>query len=154
MPAPRTVNAKSGTGKSAKGPKDTPSQPPPKDQVTGINGIPVESINPQNGNKDLLDVHVDPLDFESLPIEALRKYRLQNKLSTPSAESHPGWMLHCPLGKRTASQRTTNRVSKKELAAAVKKHFVAQSVRESDTIVDFIYSVKRQDDAFKLQFNN
>ncbi|ODQ65586.1 hypothetical protein NADFUDRAFT_50872 [Nadsonia fulvescens var. elongata DSM 6958] len=99
------------------------------------------------------EIIVDPMDFESLPLDSLRKYKTLYKLSTPSALSHDGFLLNSAVGKKTYSYKHQNRVTKAELAAATKKHFMAQPVRESEIIVDFIYAVKNQDRAFKLQFN-
>uniref|UniRef100_A0A060THF2 ARAD1D38170p n=1 Tax=Blastobotrys adeninivorans TaxID=409370 RepID=A0A060THF2_BLAAD len=95
----------------------------------------------------------DPLDFDTLPLSALRKYRTAHRLQVPSALSWPGYMVHGGIGKKTSSYKASTRVPKEELAAAVKKHFLNHNVRESDAIVDFIYSIKKQDEEFKLQFN-
>lgn len=44
------------------------------------------------------------------------------------------------------------RLAKSEVATEVKRHFLSQPVKDTDVIVDFIYSAKRQDRAFKMQF--
>jgi hypothetical protein len=81
-----------------------------------------------------------------------------------------GYMLDGSVGKRTVSYKTCKRVPKSEVVMQVKRHFLTQTIRETDVIVDFIYSVKRQgmvlstvlsrpqftdfvDRAFKLQFS-
>ena len=126
--------------------------------------------------------HADSEDFariEDLPVEILRKYRTVHKLENQisSAMSHNGYLLRnnsTSLAKRTFTAKHSNRVSKHELAAVVKRNFNQQTVRESEVIVDFIYSVNKQgkwcpktlydyylfltnvffclDDAFKFQF--
>lgn len=84
------------------------------------------------------------MDFETLPLSALRKYRSIYKLSTPSAQSMNGYLLGGSIGKKTYSYKHSSRVSKSELAAAVKRHFMNTNTKESETIVDFIYSVRKQ----------
>lgn len=88
----------------------------------------------------------DLVDLESLPVETLRKYRQVHKLSAsiPSALSHDGYLLNSAVGRKSYTAKHTSRVTKHELATVVKKHFAQQNVRESEVIVDFIYSVNRQ----------
>lgn len=122
---------------------------------------------------------IDLVGIDDLPVSVLRKYRQVHNLASvvPSALSHNGYLLknNKPLGVKTFTGKHTTRVSKQELAAVVKKHFNQQTVRESEVVVDFIYSVNKQgmvfffisiclfvesfctltihlDDAFKFQF--
>ncbi|KAG5359721.1 Transcriptional regulatory protein [Yarrowia sp. C11] len=95
----------------------------------------------------------EAMNFDTLPLESLRKYKSLHKLQAPSALTLNGYLLSGPMGKKTWSYKHRTRVNKPELAAAAKKHFMAQPVRESEIIVDFVYAVKNHDKAFKLQFN-
>lgn len=61
-------------------------------------------------------------------------------------------MLEGSVGKKTLSSKHNMRLAKSEVASEVKRHFLNQPVRDTDVIVDFIYSAKRQDKAFKMQF--
>ncbi|KAK9470306.1 uncharacterized protein V1510DRAFT_423390 [Dipodascopsis tothii] len=94
--------------------------------------------------------NLDPLNFDTFPVTALRKYRTSHNLTTPSALSNDGMLLNGSIGKKTWSYKHRTRVPKEELASAVKKHFQAQNVRETDMIAGFLYSVKNQDRALKL----
>lgn len=95
----------------------------------------------------------EAMNFDTLPLDSLRKYKSLHKLPTPSALTPNGYLLSGVMGKKTWSFKHRTRVNKPELAAAAKKHFMAQPVRESEIIVDFVYAVKNHDKAFKLQFN-
>lgn len=140
-------------------------------------------------------------EIENLPVEALRKYRAAYKLPVHSAQTFKGYLLDCPVGRKTwsyrygasggASERSlqvlntlsendgardggdnndnddeqkrknqhsqqqqkqvipvassaTSRISKQALAKVVKRSFASQSIRESEVIVDFIYSTRTQ----------
>lgn len=97
---------------------------------------------------------VDPLDFESLPDETLRKYRDHYNLPVKSSLSTDGYLLASELGKKSYSFRNKDRITKPELASVTKKHFLAQTVKESEIITNFIYKVNNQDKAFKLNLKN
>lgn len=116
----------------------------------------------QQAHKELLSRHVnlngpydreigDPMDFELMPLEALRRYRKKHGLLLPLAMSINGYLLGLEVGRKTHTGRTARRVTKTELALAVKKHFVNQVSRENDIITGFIYKVNNQDRAFKLR---
>lgn len=94
----------------------------------------------------------DLVNIESLPVQTLRKYRQVHKLGStvPSALSFDGYMLNSAVGRKTFAARHTNRVTKHELASVVKKHFAQQNPRESEVIVDFIYSVNRQGEYLRM----
>lgn len=80
----------------------------------------------------------------------LHSYRHAYRLNTPSAFSrsmnqivfsNPGIGRYSPTMARHQDRR---RVSKEQLALAVRKNFNALAIHESEVIVDFIYSVKHQ----------
>ncbi|KAK9480015.1 hypothetical protein V1514DRAFT_327123 [Lipomyces japonicus] len=103
-------------------------------------------------NVDDLNGFSDPIDFETFPRAALRKYKAAYNLSTPSSVTFSGSLLDSSVGKRTYSFKHRNRVSKDELASDVKRHFTSVPVRETDMIAGFIYAAKYQKNAFKLRF--
>ncbi|CCH41936.1 Transcriptional regulatory protein [Wickerhamomyces ciferrii] len=96
----------------------------------------------------------DPLDFDSFPDEALRKYRDHYGLPVKSSLTTNGYLLASEIGKKTYSFKSRDRVTKPDLANAVKKHFSTQTVKESEIITNFIYKANNQDKAFKLNFKN
>ncbi|ODQ82618.1 hypothetical protein BABINDRAFT_29629 [Babjeviella inositovora NRRL Y-12698] len=85
-----------------------------------------------------------PLDFESLPTEALRKYKKKFGINVPSSLTISGYMLASEAGKKTYSYKNKDRITKTELASHVKKHFMNQQCRESEIITNFIYKVNNQ----------
>jgi len=97
---------------------------------------------------------VEPLDFDSLPNKTLRKYRDHYNIPVKSSLSTDGYLLASEIGKKSYSYKNKDRVSKPELSSAVKKHFLNQTVKESEIITNFIYKVNNQDKAFKLNVKN
>ena len=97
---------------------------------------------------------LDPMDFETLPIKTLREYKDLYHLPLEDALTMNGYMLESETGKKTWSYKHKNRVTKPTLAAAVKKHFVSQPVKESEIITNFLYKANNQDKAFKLNFKS
>ncbi|VVT56845.1 uncharacterized protein SAPINGB_P005332 [Magnusiomyces paraingens] len=94
-------------------------------------------------------------EIEDLPVDALRRYKAAYKIPQLGAQSFNGYLLNSAVGRKTWSYRigkSNNRVPKATLAQAVRRNFGNHSVRESDVIVDFIYSVKTQENAFKCRF--
>lgn len=160
MPNPRGINSKNGSKKqqtagAANASSNSASNT--NNNTTEKSSNNTEKLNPEtnsnsNSTTNFQPVKPDPLNFETMPLETLRKYKQYHKLSCPSAASWSGYLLNSTVGRKTHSFKSSGRVSKQELASSVKKHFMSQNVRESDTIVEFIYSVKHQDEAFKLQF--
>ncbi|KAK9460160.1 uncharacterized protein V1516DRAFT_679088 [Lipomyces oligophaga] len=115
-----------------------------------LTGLP-NSGEPEDGTGAGL-VPLDPVDFSTFPADSLRKYRDTYRLSELSPISQDGMLLNSVVGHRTFSFKHRNRITKDDLAASVKRHFATQSVRETDIIASFIYSVRHQDDTFKLKF--
>ncbi|KAK9322826.1 hypothetical protein V1517DRAFT_373491 [Lipomyces orientalis] len=98
------------------------------------------------------NVLVDPIEFETFPIESLRKYKASYKLSVSSSISTAGTLLNGPIGKKTYSYKHRTRISKDELAGNVERHFSTVPVRETEMIAGFLYSAKHQNNAFRLHF--
>lgn len=94
----------------------------------------------------------DTLNFEALPLTALRKYRARYNLPEPSPMTPEGFMLGGSVGKRTWSSKHLTRGTRNELTKAIEDHFAAEPIKETDTIVNFVYAVKHKDDVFKLNF--
>ncbi|KAK9458143.1 hypothetical protein V1511DRAFT_491857 [Dipodascopsis uninucleata] len=94
----------------------------------------------------------DPLNFESFPVRALRKYKTTYNMPGLSSISEAGALLNGSVGKKTYSYKHRNRISKEELAGNVKKHFTAQTTRETEMIACFLYATNNQKNAFKLHF--
>jgi hypothetical protein len=141
MPAPKST-ASSVTAPTTRSNGSTRTrQPPPINQpgTASATAGPNTTTMPQGFSHT-----VDPMDFETLPLSALRKYRIKNKLAIRSPLSLNGYLLDSSIGKKTISYRNRTRASKYEIASQVKKHFVNQPVRETETIVDFVYAIKRQ----------
>lgn len=94
----------------------------------------------------------DPVNFEALPLASLRKYRRRYNLPEPCPMTCEGFMLGGSVGKRTWSSKHSHRGTRNELTKAIKDHFAAEPIKETDTIVNFVYAVKHKDDVFKLNF--
>jgi histone deacetylase complex subunit SAP30 len=128
------------------------SDKPSKSRAPKPTSTPTLAPQQQPVNSSSSLQHTDSEDFvriDDLPVETLRKYREVHKLENQvsSALSHNGYLLRnnsTSIAKRTFTAKHTNRVSKHELAAVVKRNFNQQTVRESEVIVDFIYSVNKQ----------
>lgn len=96
---------------------------------------------------------ISPLDFEVLPTSSLVKYNKKFSLSTQQPHTINGYMLKSEIGKKTDSyKKSAKKCTNRELAASVKKHFMALPCRENEVITNFLYKVKQQDKDFKLSF--
>lgn len=119
--------------------------------------------------KELLQRHVtnndprakplqDPHEFEHYSDEFLRKYCDRYGLDCPDNMTLAGYLLGSALGSKTQSWRKNKpgqpgaRVTKQEVALAVKKHFATQSVREADCIPQFLYKIKNRGRRFRMEF--
>jgi hypothetical protein len=90
------------------------------------------------------------MSWNSAPLTLLDTYRTAYNLPTPSAFTsiqrqalltNPGIGRHSPT---MARQKDKRRVSKDQLALAVRKHFNSAAVNEIDVVVEVIYRVKNQ----------
>jgi hypothetical protein len=90
------------------------------------------------------------MSWNSAPLTLLDTYRTAYNLPTPSAFTsiqrqalltNPGIGRHSPTRAR---QKDKRRVSKDQLALAVRKHFNSAAVNEIDVVVEVIYRVKNQ----------
>lgn len=106
-----------------------------------------------NGPKD--KPPIDPLDFSTLSDDALRRYNKKYDLQLPEVQSLNDNILQSELGRKSCSAKKASKVqkiSKKELASNVQKHFLAVNVRENEILAGFLYKVKNQGKDFKLSF--
>lgn len=109
-----------------------------------------------NGPNDKPKVH--PLDFESFDDSTLMRYSEKYGLNVPIPESVNFDILNSEIGKKTYSKRNKlrqniNRVSKPELAAHLKNHFMSLPSKENEIITGFLYKLKHEDSEFRLKFN-
>lgn len=86
---------------------------------------------------------IDPLDFLTLPVETLNLYRRKFNLEgVPEAMTDYGAMLS--TGKTFTERSVVQRITKDQLAEAVKAHFLSQNVKETDVIANFVYTVHNE----------
>ncbi|SCU97357.1 LADA_0H05864g1_1 [Lachancea dasiensis] len=121
--------------------------------------------------KDLVNTHVHnnhpdtrikphPVDFEAYSDSFLRRYKDRFKLPLEDNLSLQGYLLGSKLGEKTYTHRRNEgrgpdaRVTKKQLALEVKKHFTAHNVKETECIPAFIYKVKNRKKSFKMEFRD
>lgn len=110
-----------------------------------------------NNHPDLIP-RPDPVDFESYSDEFLRRYKDHYGIDARDNLTLPGYLLGSQIGSRTYSYRQNHpdnphhRVTKRELASQVSRHFTAHTVKEADCIPQFIYKVKNQKRKFRIEF--
>ncbi|KAK8159735.1 hypothetical protein IWX90DRAFT_308988 [Phyllosticta citrichinensis] len=97
------------------------------------------------------------MSWPSEDLSLLMNYRSSHRLDAPGAFKNP--LAHAILGRgigkyspTMARKKNERRISKEQLATAVRKNFNALAVSESEVIVDLLYKVKMQDKAFRLRF--
>ncbi|AET38402.1 Sap30p Ecym_2693 [Eremothecium cymbalariae DBVPG len=119
--------------------------------------------------KELLRTHVHnnhrdnspqphPLDFERYSDDFLRRYKDHYQLPIEDNMSIKGYLLGSDLGSKTYSYKRNHpslpdaRVTKKQLADEVKRHFTASIVKETECIPAFIYKVRNSKKKFRMEF--
>ncbi|BFZ53843.1 hypothetical protein PYCC9005_000874 [Savitreella phatthalungensis] len=80
-------------------------------------------------------------DIGSLEKRSLNRYSKVNNLILPMDARNTG--LPRRYGRAESSEHLKN---------ATRRHWPAQSIREADAIVTFLYAAKNQDRTFKLRF--
>ncbi|KAF2732970.1 hypothetical protein EJ04DRAFT_439934 [Polyplosphaeria fusca] len=97
------------------------------------------------------------MSWPTQEIPVLQGYRRAYRLDHPSSFKNP--LSHVILGSgigryspTMARPKSKRRVSKEQLALAVRKNFNASAVNETDVIVDMLYRVKNQDKEFRVHF--
>lgn len=98
------------------------------------------------------------INWSSFELSVLHAYRQAHRLNTPSAfsSSFNQRILSRPgIGRSSptmAMHKDRRRVSKDNLALAVRKDFKDAMVHESEAITSFLYSVHNQDKNFRVRF--
>ncbi|KAI9662830.1 MAG: hypothetical protein M1821_007877 [Bathelium mastoideum] len=91
-------------------------------------------------------------------IDLLHAYRNLYRVDSPSAFysplnqallTNPGIGRHSPT---IARRKGKTKVSKEQLALAVRKHFNGLAVSETEVIVDMMYKIRSNDKAFRMKF--
>ncbi|KAK3645698.1 hypothetical protein LTR56_003700 [Elasticomyces elasticus] len=87
----------------------------------------------------------------------LNTYRVAHNLSTPAAFTspyHQALLSNPGIGRQSptmARRKEKRRVSKEQLALAVRKNFNSAAVSETDVVVELVYKVRHQDKAFRMR---
>ncbi|KAF2094057.1 hypothetical protein NA57DRAFT_47194 [Rhizodiscina lignyota] len=101
------------------------------------------------------------MNWNNESLDLLHRYRHTYRLSSPSAFSNPispiilsphiglGIGKYSPTMARAKSKR---RITKEQLALAVRKNFNAMAVDEAEVLADLYYSVGHQDKTFRVKF--
>lgn len=89
------------------------------------------------------------MDWANAPPELLNTYRVAHNLSTPAAftSRRNEALLTNGIGLQSPTmvrKREKRRVSKDQLAMAVRKHFNGAAVNEADVVVELVHKVRNQ----------
>lgn len=99
------------------------------------------------------------MQWSSAPLDLLNAYRVANNIPSPPAFTsplnqalltNPGIGRQSPTMARTKDKR---RVSKEQLATAVRKHFNGAAVSEIDVVVEMVYKVRNQGECIADESN-
>ncbi|KAK0943628.1 hypothetical protein LTR29_004799 [Friedmanniomyces endolithicus] len=87
----------------------------------------------------------------------LNTYRVAHSLTTPAAFASPynqALLTNPGIGRQSptmARRKDKRRVPKEVLALAVRKNFNSAAVSETDVVVELVYKVRHQDQAFRMR---
>ena len=93
--------------------------------------------------------------WKDAPIELLNTYRVTHNLSSPAAFTSPlnqALLTNPGIGRQSptmARKKEKRRISKEQLALAVRKNFNAAAVSEIDVVVELVYKVRNQGTLFR-----
>ena len=96
------------------------------------------------------DVFCIQMAWNSAPSEILERYRVAHNLSTPAAFTSPlnqALLTNPGIGRQSptmARKKDKRRVSKDQLALAVRKNFNSAAISEIDVTVEMVYKIKHQ----------
>ena len=88
--------------------------------------------------------------WNTVPVAILNTYRLAHNLPIPAAFSSPLYQARLTnpgIGRQSptmARRKEKRRISKEQLAIAVRKNFNSAAVNEIDVVVDMVYKVKHK----------
>ncbi|KAK3697969.1 hypothetical protein LTR37_017193 [Vermiconidia calcicola] len=97
------------------------------------------------------------MSWNEAPLELLNTYRVAHKLNTPAAFTSPynqALLTNPGIGRQSptmARKKEKRRISKEQLALAVRKNFNAAAVNEIDVVVELVYKVRNQEKAFRMR---
>lgn len=89
--------------------------------------------------------------------ELLDTYRVAHNLPSPAAFTSPlrqALLTNSGIGRQSptmARKKEKRRVSKDQLALAVRKNFNGAAVNEIDVVVELVYKVRNQDKSFRMR---
>ncbi|EMC93275.1 hypothetical protein BAUCODRAFT_36950 [Baudoinia panamericana UAMH 10762] len=126
-----------------------------KGKKNGVSALQGSSL------KELALVHTDSgnvvtpgqstgMAWNTADTKLLNNYRVSHHLSNPAAFTspyHQALLTNPGLGRQSptmARRREKRRISKEQLALAVRKNFNSAAVSEIDSIVEFVYKVRHQ----------
>ena len=90
------------------------------------------------------------MSWNEAPLELLNTYRVAHNLNTPAAFTSPfnqALLTNPGIGRQSptmARKKEKRRISKEQLALAVRKNFNAAAVNEIDVVVELVYKVRNQ----------
>ena len=88
--------------------------------------------------------------WQTAPISLLNSYRVVHNLPTPAAFTSPlnqALLTNPGIGRQSptmARKKEKRRISKEQLALAVRKNFNAAAVNEIDVVVELVYKVRNR----------
>ncbi|EME44084.1 hypothetical protein DOTSEDRAFT_71777 [Dothistroma septosporum NZE10] len=97
------------------------------------------------------------MQWNNASLGLLNTYRVSHNLSTPAAFTTPyrqALLTNPGIGRQSPTmvrKKEKRRVSKDQLALAVRKNFNGAAVNEIDVVVDMVYKVRNQDKAFRMR---
>lgn len=97
------------------------------------------------------------MSWNTESLELLNTYRVAHNLSTPAAFTsplHQALLANPGIGRQSptmARKKEKRRVSKEQLALAVRKNFNGAAVSEIDVVVELVYKVRNQHKTFRMR---
>ncbi|EME79771.1 uncharacterized protein MYCFIDRAFT_124978, partial [Pseudocercospora fijiensis CIRAD86] len=88
--------------------------------------------------------------WQSAPLSLLNQYRVAHNIQTPPAFSTPyrqAILTNPGIGRQSptmARKKEKRRISKENLALAVRKNFNGAAVNEIDVVVELVYKVRNK----------
>ncbi|PPJ49635.1 hypothetical protein CBER1_02170 [Cercospora berteroae] len=97
------------------------------------------------------------MQWDKAPLNLLDTYRVAHNLSSPAAFTSPyrqALLTNPGIGRQSptmARKKEKRRVSKEQLALAVRKNFNGAAVNEMDVLAEMVYKVQNKDKAFRMR---
>jgi len=95
--------------------------------------------------------------WNTASLDLLNTYRVAHNLSTPAAFTSPlrqALLSNPGIGRQSptmARKKEKRRISKEQLALAVRKNFNGAAVSEIDVVVELVYKIRNQDKTFRMR---